>query len=171
MWHCTITITVKLKLGSIRVTCVWASKEIWHRRRIQTSGWMICPVFCVCKFVRSECVSDLSGGGKRRRSGRRRQKPDGVRMFMSRCLSLCADAFFPSAAVTSRLEDLKLAGSSTARFTWVLMPSRVVDFWSPKHDCRLNPPASKRAEGGKRKENTRPWKFDLDPVSWSRFKI
>lgn len=77
-------------------------------------------------------------------------------MFMSRGLSLCADAFFPSKPVTSSLGALKLSGSSTARFPCVLMPSRVVDFCSPKYDCRLKPPASKHAgkrlSGGEKKK-------------------
>lgn len=76
------------------------------------------------------------------------QKPDGVRMFMSRCFSLWGAAFFPSTPPRSILADLKLAGSSTERFTWVLMPSRVVDFGTPKYDCRLNPPGVLESDPG-----------------------
>lgn len=62
------------------------------------------------------------------------QKPEGVKTFMSRGLSLCGRGGTRLASMPeiSILGGMKLEGSSTLRFTWVLVPSMVEDFCRPK---------------------------------------
>lgn len=62
------------------------------------------------------------------------QKPEGVKTFMSRGFSLCGfvGACLVSIPEISILGGLKLAGSSTLKLTWVLVPSMVEDLCMPK---------------------------------------
>lgn len=62
------------------------------------------------------------------------QKPDGVKTFMSRGLSLCGREFCRLASMSeiSILGGINFVGSSTLRLTWVLVPSMVEDFCRPK---------------------------------------
>lgn len=62
------------------------------------------------------------------------QKPDGVKTFMSRGLSLCGRGFCRLASMSeiSILGGRNFVGSSTLRLTWVLVPSMVEDFCRPK---------------------------------------
>lgn len=63
------------------------------------------------------------------------QKPEGVKTFMSRGLSLCGlggGAFLASRPVISILGGMKLVGSSTLKLPAVLVPSMVEDFCMPK---------------------------------------
>lgn len=64
------------------------------------------------------------------------QKPEGVKTFMSRGLSLCGRgggaARLASRPVISILGGMKLAGSSTLKLPAVLLPSIVEDFCMPK---------------------------------------
>lgn len=64
----------------------------------------------------------------------RLQKPEGVKTFMSRGLSLCGRGGTGLASMPeiSILGGMKLAGSSTLKFTWVLVLSIVEDFCMPK---------------------------------------
>lgn len=65
----------------------------------------------------------------------RHQKPEGVKTFMSRGLSLCGrggGARLASIPVISILGGTKLAGSSTLKLPVVLLPSIVEDFCMPK---------------------------------------
>lgn len=64
----------------------------------------------------------------------RLQKPEGVKTFMSRGLSLCGrvGARLASMPDNSILGGMKLAGSSTLKLTWVLVLSMVEDFCMPK---------------------------------------
>lgn len=62
------------------------------------------------------------------------QKPEGVKTFMSRGLSLCGrgGTRFASMPEISILGGMKLAGFSPVKLTWVLVPSMVEDFCMPK---------------------------------------
>lgn len=62
------------------------------------------------------------------------QKPEGVKTFMSRGLSLCGrvGARLASMPEISILGGMNLAGSSTLKLTWLLVPSMVEDFCMPK---------------------------------------
>lgn len=80
-------------------------------------------------------------GKKRNESGREvevldnHQNPEGVKMFMSRGLSLCGlggGACLASTPEISILGGTKLAGLSTLKLPAVLLPSMVEDFCTPK---------------------------------------
>lgn len=62
------------------------------------------------------------------------QKPEGVKTFMSRGLSLCGrcETCLGSETEISILGGRNLAGSSTLRLIWVFVPSIVEDFCRPK---------------------------------------
>lgn len=68
---------------------------------------------------------------------------------MSRGLSLCGRVWgglLPSMPLISILGGLNLAGSSTMRLTWVLMPSMVLDFCTPKYDFSVKPEEEQRRQ-------------------------